>query len=207
MGCDLTKISQIESNQSDAAVKLRGRDRKTTFEENGKQPANFLKTVPFYTRVFSCLWGKTFNGQDRRFLHISYWGNAGRPLHRLRRFHWKIFKFYRSWTGLFPAKTGLLQMQSEMRWNSKWLQESRRKTSWPLPIPRTGEAKPRRRWPPLISGDKMTISRSRYDREVLSTGITSIGLWPPQSKSAALRSADFTQGHAHEYPIFTKEMI
>ena len=72
MGYDLAKISQIESNQSDAAVKLRGRDRKTTFEENGKQPANFLKTVPFYTRVFSCLWGKTFNGQDRRFLQISY---------------------------------------------------------------------------------------------------------------------------------------
>ena len=28
----------------------------------------------------------------------------------------------------------------------------------------------------------------------------------PQSKSAALRSADFTQGHAPEYPNFTKEM-
>lgn len=54
---------------------------------------------------------------------------------------------------------------------------------------------------------KMTISRSRYDREVLSTGIASIGLWPPQSGSAALRPADFTQGHAPEYPNFTKEMI
>ena len=46
------------------------------------------------------------------------------------------------------------------------------------------------------------INRRRrcYDRELPSTGITSIGLWPPQSGSAALRHADFTQGHAPEYP-------
>ena len=44
----------------------------------------------------------------------------------------------------------------------------------------------------LISGDRRTISRSRYDREALSTGITSIGLWPPQSRSAALRRADLS---------------
>jgi len=30
---------------------------------------------------------------------------------------------------------------------------------------------------------------------------------PPQSKSAALRHAEFTQGHAPESPNFTKEMI
>ena len=72
MGYDLAMTSPAGSERGDAAVRFRGRDRKTTFEENGKQPANFLKTVPFYTRVFSCLWGKTFNGQDRRFLHISY---------------------------------------------------------------------------------------------------------------------------------------
>ena len=29
----------------------------------------------------------------------------------------------------------------------------------------------------------------------------------PQSKSATLQPADFTQGHAPEYPNFTKEMI
>lgn len=43
MGYDLAKISQIESNQSDAAVKLRGRDRKTTFGYNGKTYKNFRK--------------------------------------------------------------------------------------------------------------------------------------------------------------------
>jgi len=43
MGYDLVKISQIESKQSDAAVKLWGRDRKTTFGESGKQTANFSR--------------------------------------------------------------------------------------------------------------------------------------------------------------------
>lgn len=58
MGYDLTKISQIESNQSDAAVKLRGRDRKTTFEENGKQPANFFKNSSVLHPCFLLFMGK-----------------------------------------------------------------------------------------------------------------------------------------------------
>ena len=36
-------IGERRYEQSDAAVKLRGRDRKTTFGENGKQSANFSR--------------------------------------------------------------------------------------------------------------------------------------------------------------------
>ena len=36
IGYDLAKTSPIESEQGNAAVRFRGRDRKTTFGENGK---------------------------------------------------------------------------------------------------------------------------------------------------------------------------
>jgi len=41
MEYDLAMTSPAESEQGDAAVKLRGRDRKTTFGESGKEPAIF----------------------------------------------------------------------------------------------------------------------------------------------------------------------
>ena len=40
MGYDLAKTSPAGSERGDAAVKLRGRDRKTTFGENGKEKAD-----------------------------------------------------------------------------------------------------------------------------------------------------------------------
>ena len=117
--------------QNNAAVRFRGRNRKTTFGENGKQSANFSRNSSVLHPWFLLFVGKLLYGQDLRFLQISPCKRAWQYGHRLRRFHWEIRKFCQSWTGLFPVKTGLLQMRSEMRWNSKWLQESRRKTSWP----------------------------------------------------------------------------
>ena len=52
----------------------------------------------------------------------------------------------------------------------------------------------------LTDDDECGCLTFEIDRRRFSVRLTSIGLWPPQSKSAALRSADFTQGHAPEYP-------
>ena len=41
MGYDLAKTSLIESEQSDAAVRFWGRNRKTTFGYSGKELENF----------------------------------------------------------------------------------------------------------------------------------------------------------------------
>lgn len=58
MGYDLAKTSLIESEQSDAAVKLRGRDRKTTFGYSGKTYKNFRKQFRF-TPVISPTCGES----------------------------------------------------------------------------------------------------------------------------------------------------
>ena len=58
MGYDLAKTSLIESEQSDAAVKLRGRDRKTTFGYSGKTYKNFRKQFRF-TPVISPICGES----------------------------------------------------------------------------------------------------------------------------------------------------
>ena len=78
MRYDLAKTSLIESEQSDAAVRFRGRDRKTTFGENGKQSANFSRNSSVLHPCFLLFVRKSFNGQDRNFSQISSCGSAKR---------------------------------------------------------------------------------------------------------------------------------
>ena len=86
MGYDLAITSPIESEQSDAAVRFRDRDRKTTFGENGKQSADFSKNSSVLHPCFLLFVRKAFNGQDRNFSQISSCGSAKQSSHRLRRF-------------------------------------------------------------------------------------------------------------------------
>ena len=58
MGYDLAKTSPIESEQGNAAVRFRGRDRKTTFGYSGKTYKKFRKQFRF-TPVFSPICGES----------------------------------------------------------------------------------------------------------------------------------------------------
>jgi len=60
--------------QNNAAVRFRGRHRKTTFEKTANNPQIFQETVPFYTRDFSYLWGSRLTVKTvifRRFLFVG----------------------------------------------------------------------------------------------------------------------------------------
>ena len=73
--------------QNNAAVRFRGRNRKTTFGENGKQSANFSRNSSVLYPWFLLFVRKSVDGQDRNFSQISFCGSAKRPPHRLRHFY------------------------------------------------------------------------------------------------------------------------
>ena len=77
----------MESNRDNAAVRFRGRHRKTTFGKNGKQSANFSRNSSVLHPWFLLFVRKSFDGQDCNFSQISFCGSAKRPPHRLRRFY------------------------------------------------------------------------------------------------------------------------
>ena len=86
MGYDLAKTSPAGSERGNAAVRFRGRNRKTTFRENGKQSADFSRNSSVLHPWFLLFVRKSFDGQDCNFSQISFCGSAKRPPHRLRRF-------------------------------------------------------------------------------------------------------------------------
>ena len=87
MGYDSATTSPMESNRDNAAVRFRGRHRKTTFGKNGKQSANFSRNSSVLHPWFLLFVRKSFDGQDCNFSQISFCGSAKRPPHRLRHFY------------------------------------------------------------------------------------------------------------------------
>ena len=74
MEYDFATTPFSESEQNNAAVRFRGRHRKTTFEKTANNPQIFQETVPFYTRDFSYLWGSRLTVKTvifRRFLFVG----------------------------------------------------------------------------------------------------------------------------------------
>ncbi|RGQ43302.1 hypothetical protein DWY99_03285 [[Clostridium] leptum] len=65
VGYDLAKTSPIESEQGNAAVKLRGRDRKTTFGGSGKELENFSGNSSVLHPCFLLSMRKSFDGRSR----------------------------------------------------------------------------------------------------------------------------------------------
>lgn len=76
----------VTTKLGNAALRFRGRDRKTTFGENGKQSASFSRNSSVLHPCFLLFLRKSFDGQDRNFSQISSCESTKRSPHRLRRF-------------------------------------------------------------------------------------------------------------------------